>query len=181
MPSAAQLTPTSSTAMPQIKPITHDGIGAALQKANRYRLLNDSLAAESICLDILAVDAENADAIVTWILAITDQFGSGDGEALKRATAAVARLKDEYRRTYYNGIIAERWAKALLHRDVPRAAEMAHEWVEKAMAWYERAEEMRPAGNDEAILRYNTCVRLLQRHPEVQAREERESLEPTLE
>jgi len=32
------------------------------------------------------------------------------------------------------------------------------------MRWYERAEGMRPSGNDEAILRWNTCARLLGRH-----------------
>ena len=64
--------------MPSIKPITLDGIPAALQKAHRYRLLNDSLAAESICLDILAIDSGNVEAIVTWVLAITDQFAEGD-------------------------------------------------------------------------------------------------------
>jgi hypothetical protein len=31
------------------------------------------------------------------------------------------------------------------------------------MGHYERAEGMRPAGNDEAILRWNTCLRLMQR------------------
>jgi len=41
----------------QLKPITHEGIPAALQKAERYRLLNDSSAAESICLDVLEIDA----------------------------------------------------------------------------------------------------------------------------
>jgi len=42
-----------------LKPITHQGIPAALEKAERYRLLNDSAAAESICLDVLDVDPKN--------------------------------------------------------------------------------------------------------------------------
>jgi hypothetical protein len=29
------------------------------------------------------------------------------------------------------------------------------------MAWYEKAEAIRPAGNDDAILRWNTCARLI--------------------
>ncbi len=167
--------------MPSIKPITRDGIPAALQKAHRYRLLNDSLAAESICLDILAIDAGNVEAIVTWVLAITDQFAQGDAEDLKRAGSAVSQLLDPYRNAYYQGIIAERWAKSILHRGLPRADEMAHEWVDKALSWYARAEGIRPAGNDESILRWNTCVRLLERHPGVKPRDERESYEPTLE
>lgn len=167
--------------MPSIKPITRDGIPAALQKANRYRLLNDSLAAESICLDVLAIDPPNAEAIVTWVLAITDQFPGGNAEDLKRAGDAVARLADAYRNAYYHGIIAERWAKAILQRGLPRAEEMAHEWVEKALGWYGNAETMRPAGNDEAILRWNACVRLLERHPGMKRREEAETYEPSLE
>jgi hypothetical protein len=167
--------------MPSIKPITRDGIPAALQKAHRYRLLNDSLAAESICLDVLAIDAPNAEAIVTWVLAITDQFAGGTAEDLKRAEGAVARLVDPYRNAYYHGIIAERWAKAILQRGLPRADEMALEWVNKALGWYERAEALRPAGNDEAILRWNTCVRLLERHPGMKPRDEVETYEPTLE
>ena len=38
---------------------------------------------------------------------------------------------------------------------------MAAEWLREAMQWYERAEAMRPPGNEEAILRWNTCARLL--------------------
>ena len=167
--------------MPEIKPITRDGVPAALQKAHRYRVLNDSLAAESICLDVLAVDPENVDAIVTWILAITDQFPEGHADDLKRAGDAVTRLKDPYRHAYYLGIIAERWAKAILHHGPPRAEEMAFDWVETALGWYEKAEAMRPAGNDEAILRWNTCVRMLERHPGMKPRHEVETPELTLE
>jgi hypothetical protein len=35
------------------------------------------------------------------------------------------------------------------------------------MSWYEKAEAQRPAGNDEAILRWNTCARLLAGNPEL--------------
>jgi hypothetical protein len=31
------------------------------------------------------------------------------------------------------------------------------------MTWYERAEAMRPPGNDDAILRWNACARLIMR------------------
>ena len=43
-------------------------------------------------------------------------------------------------------------------------ADVAAEWFHEAMTWYERAEAMRPQGNDESILRWITCVRLLGRH-----------------
>lgn len=166
--------------MHDLKPITRAGVPAALQKANRYRLLNDSPAAESICLDILAVDPSNAEALVTRVLAITDQFPGAPGEALARAQAAAEGLKDPYAYAYYHGIVCERWAKATLHRDVPDAGALAHEWVMKALEWYQRAESLRPEGNDDAILRWNTCVRLLHRHPTLRPREA-EAYEPAFE
>jgi hypothetical protein len=147
-----------------LKPITHEGIPAALQKAERYRLLNDSSAAESICLDILEIEPENQSALVTLLLSITDQFVEELSDGVHRARDVLPRLKDEYKRAYYAGIICERRAKAHLHRSALGAADVAIEWFHEAMTWYERAEAVRPAGNDEAILRWNTCVRMLGRH-----------------
>ena len=151
--------------MTQLKPISIAGVPAALQKAERYRLLNDSPAAESICLDILAVDAKNQSAIITLVLAITDQFeGADSADALRRAQELLPRIDDPYKRAYYEGIVFERRAKAQLHRVLPGAAAMAADWYHRAMDCYERAEKLRPAGNDEAILRWNTCVRMLGKH-----------------
>jgi hypothetical protein len=147
-----------------LKPITREGIPAALQKAERYRLLNDSTAAESICLDILQVEPENQQALVMLLLSVTDQFGDDPGDAVARARAVLPRLADEYKRCYYSGIISERKAKAILRRAGLGTADVAHDWFRDAMRWYERAEAMRPRGNDEAILRWNTCARMLDRH-----------------
>lgn len=148
----------------QLKPITKEGIPAALQKAERYRLLNDSSAAESICLDILQVEPENQGALVTLLLSISDQFAEELADGVHRAREVLPRLTDDYKRAYYAGIICERRAKALLHRSALGAADVAIEWFREAMSWYERAEALRPTGNDESILRWNTCVRLLGRH-----------------
>ena len=147
-----------------LKPITRDGIPAALQKAERYRLLNDSSAAESICLDVLEIDPANQEALIALLLSITDQFGEEMSDGVHRAREVLPRIKDEYERTYYAGIICERRARAQLHRGALGSAEVAAEWFREAMAWYEKAEGMRPHGNDEAILRWNTCVRMLSRH-----------------
>ncbi len=165
---------------PAIKPITRAGIAAALLKAHRYRVLNDSVAAESICLDVLAVDPDNVEALAMHVLAITDQFATGRAEDRVRAGTAVARLTDPYKNAYYNGVIAERWAKAVLHRGSPQAADIAYEWLDKAMTWYAKAEQLRAPGNDEAILRWNTCVRVLTRDPHLRPREA-EAWEPSLE
>ena len=151
----------------QLKPITHEGIPAALQKAERYRLLNESSAAESICLDVLEIDPANQEALVSLLLAITDQFGDELSDGLHRARAVLPRLTDEYERVYYSGIVCERRARALLHRGALGASEVAAEWFHQAMTWYEKAEAMRPSGNDEAILRWNTCVRMLEQHEHV--------------
>lgn len=147
------------------KPITKDGIPAALQKAERYRVINDPTSAESICLDVLAVSPENQQALVTLLLAITDQLGEAPAEAVRRVQQVLPRLRDEYKRTYYAGIICERRAKAQLRSGTPRSEEMAYHWLREAMGWYEKAESQRPAGNDEAILRWNTCGRLLAGNP----------------
>lgn len=151
----------------ELKPITREGIPAALQKAERYRLLNDSSAAESICLDVLEIDRDNQEAIVSLLLAITDQFTEEMGEGVRRAREILPRINDEYERTYYAGIICERRARAQLHRGTLGSAEVASEGFREAMSWYEKAEPMRPKGNDEAILRWNTCVRMLGRHERV--------------
>jgi tetratricopeptide (TPR) repeat protein len=147
-----------------LKPITREGIPAALQKAERYRLLNDSSAAESICLDVLEIDPTNQEALVSLLLAITDQFRHGQPEGVSRAREVLPRLTDEYERVYYAGIICERRARAHLDRDALGSAEVAAELFRDAMRWYEKAEIIRPGGNDEAILRWNTCVRMLERH-----------------
>ena len=43
----------------QLKSLSMEGITAALDKAERYRLLNEPREAESICLDVLEIDPEN--------------------------------------------------------------------------------------------------------------------------
>jgi hypothetical protein len=162
----------------QLKPITREGVPTAIQKAERYRLLNDSAAAESICLDVLQVEPENQQAVVMLLLSITDQFATEEGDSVKRARDVLPRLQDDYKRAYYAGIIAERKANALLQRGSMGSDAVAHDWLRDAMRFYEKAEATRPAGNDEAILRWNTCARRLTKlNP---ARSTREEMEPVL-
>ena len=151
------------------KPISAESVPAALEKAHRYRLLNEPSAAESICLDVLAVDAENQHALETLLLAVTDQFEHEHGAGVRRARELVPRFDDEYRRQYYAGIVCERAATAQLHRlaraTAHGAAQSAFALFREAMDHFERAEALRPGGNDEAILRWNTCARILSRNP----------------
>ena len=150
--------------MPELKPITAAGVPTALQKAERYRLLNDSSAAESICLDILEADPANQAALVMLLLSITDQLRGDLSDGVRRAREVLPRLTNEYKRAYYAGIICERRAKAQLQGTTPGSADVAADWLHQAMAHFEEAERLRPEGNDEAILRWNTCVRMLARH-----------------
>jgi hypothetical protein len=163
-----------------IKRISPSGVPAALQKAERYRLLNDSSAAESICRDIIEVEPENQHALVVLLLAITDQFHDALGDGVRRAREVLPQLKDEYKRAYYAGIICERRAKVQRWQSIPGSGSMAYESFVEAMTWYEKAESMRPEGNDEAILRWNTCARVLDADPHLRPRPV-EQYEPVLE
>ena len=155
-----------------LKPISADSVPKALSKAERYRVINDPVSAESICLDVLIVDPKNQQAWITLLLAITDQFADAPVAGAQRAREVLPHLDDEYKRTYYAGIICERGAKAMLKSRVPGPAEMAYHWLREAMDWYGKAEAQRPAGNDESILRWNTCARLLERNPHLEPRSE---------
>jgi hypothetical protein len=151
-----------------LKPLSKDAIPAALAKAERYRLLNEPGEAESICLDVLQIDAANQDALVIMILALTDQFPEESSKTAGRASDLVGRLTDEYDRAYYAGIIRERRAKAVLHHQRYGAVVTAIDWLKEAMDCFERAERIRPAHNDDAVLRWNTCARLLMTLPEIE-------------
>ena len=43
-------------------------------------------------------------------------------------------------------------------------APFAFEAFQDAMAWFERADAIRPVDDDEAVLRWNACVRTIRRH-----------------
>lgn len=147
--------------MLQLKKISAESIPEALEKAERYRLLNEPRLAESICLDILDADPKNNKAVVIMLLAITDEFSLPSPADVNEAKRLLSRLPDEYDRNYYGGIICERKGKSLLGKNIPDGSFIAYEWLSDAMDYYEKAEAVRPAGNDDAILRWNTCVRLI--------------------
>ena len=144
-----------------LRSISRAAIPNALKKAEHYRLLNDAEQAESICRDILAVEADHEQALVVLILAITDQFGRSGGPAVQTALDLVGRLEDEYRRHYYEGLIWERDARAAL--DKPMGSSFAYDGFRAAMDCYEQASALRPSDDDEAILRWNACVRTIER------------------
>ena len=147
--------------MYELKPISRESIQRALQKAERYRLLNQSWAAESICLDILAIDPDNQQVLVTLVLALTDLHSGVAAAGVKKAKEYLSRITDDYQRDYYSGMVAERRGQALLAQGGMGSGGMAYDALREAMEWYEKAEKKRPAGNDDALLRWNTCARVL--------------------
>jgi hypothetical protein len=144
-----------------LKPISREAIPAALEKARHYRLLNQPVQAESICLDVLAVDDAHEEALIVLILALSDQFPRAIQPAFDRASALLSRLTGDYRRWYYEGILCERRGKAHFRSGNPMSGTMAHEWLETAMSLFARAERVRPAGDDDAVLRWNSCARMM--------------------
>jgi len=157
--------------MLQLKKISKESVPSALEKAERYRLLNEPSLTESICTDILEIDPKNSKATVTLLLAITDQFGSTASDDINRARQLAETLEDEYQRQYYSGLICERKGKSILHKGIPDGEFIAYEWFRDAMDFYETAETVRPTGNDDALLRWNTCARLIGKH-QLKARKE---------
>ena len=147
----------------ELRPLSAAAIPGSLAKAERYRLLNEPGQAESICLDVLAVEPDHQEALTSLILAITDQFrDDGTAAHVGRAEQLLPRLRDAYTQAYFGAIINERRARAAL--DAGRAS-MAYEWLLAALHGFDRAIGLRPSGNDDAVLRWNACVRAIEGLP----------------
>ncbi len=143
----------------KLKTITKRGVAEAISKVELYRYLNEPEEAESICRDILVVDPQNQLAIRLLGLTLTDQFTGGEDDRYAEALKIFQSLTDRYEQLYYTGIAHERRAKAQLRR-----GQLPHTLVvlfEEAMRCFAQAEKARPPENDDAILRWNRCVRLL--------------------
>jgi len=158
-----------------LKPISHDAVPEALEKAQRYRLLNEPAQAESICQDVLAVEPANQQALIILLLAVTDQFGHGG--SLPRARDVLKRIEGQYEKAYYAGIVFERTARSQMRQGSPNSAFTAYDSFRRAMESYEEAEAARPTGNDDAILRWNSCARTLMQNQTLRPRPD-EAYEP---
>jgi hypothetical protein len=160
--------------MADYKRITADAIPRALAKAERYRLLNEPEEAESICEDILHIDSDNQQALVMMTLALTDSFQKNVARVHQRAHSILSRLRDPYEHAYYEGIISERWAKA--QYDPQRHNPFVYNGLREAMSFYEQAQALSPAGNDDAVLRLNACVRFIENNQIVKPSSEEQEL-----
>lgn len=167
--------------MHELKPLSPEAIPAAMKKAERYRLLNHPVEAESICRDVLAADPDHLEARVHLVLALTDQFHRHEKGLFAAARDAVAQLPEGYEREYYSGILYERWGKAHFRRRAPGSGPQAHDWLSQAMECFERAEALAPEGNDDPVLRWNACARFVDRHREIAPQQQEAWSEPFLE
>jgi hypothetical protein len=165
--------------MYQLKKLSVESIPMALQMAERYRLLHEAYEAESICLDILEAAPGNQQALITLLLAYTDNFKKSLFPGFTKAEELLPRLSGGHCRLYYQGIIYERRAKAHLDQGSPKCGEIAHDWFKKAMASYEKALATCSPGNEDATLRWNTCARILNENPHIQAAEVTREVEIT--
>jgi hypothetical protein len=144
----------------ELKRILPSGVDAALQKADKYRELNQPAEAASICRDVLVADPDHQLALRVLGLALTDQFGPSSDARFAEAQQVFGRLRDPYERAFYGGLACERQAKAQLGRWLPMHA--VQPLFDEALGRYAEAETLRAPGNDDAILRWNSCVRAVQ-------------------
>src|SRR5258707_11190598 len=106
-----------------LKHISVESIPEALAKVERYRLLNEPSHAESICLDILTIVPAQQQALISLLLARTDQFVSEMTVAKSRDV--LPQIKSDYERAYYADIISDRSAHAHPHHCEPGRASVA--------------------------------------------------------
>jgi hypothetical protein len=159
----------------ELKPISVQSIPEALAKVERYRLLDEPSLAESICLDVLAIVPDHQQALISLLLARTDQFLLNVDT--KSAHEALARIEGDYEQAYYAGIIWERLGNARIRQGGPGAGASAYHALREAMGHYEIAMNFASPGNDDAILRWNTCARVIMHNPDIQPSPEREPTE----
>ena len=146
-----------------IKTISKSGIPEALAKAELYSYLNEPEEAESICRDILAAEPKHMLGLRTLGLAITDQFTGETTDRYGEVESVFQQLADAYERAYYMGLLYERRVKAQLRAG--RAPHTLLPLLERALQCFADAEKIRPKGNDDAILRWNRCVRMVEAVP----------------
>ena len=154
--------------------IDKDSIEDVLERAKQYRSLLQPDMAISICMDIFAVDKNNQEALVIYILALTDQLSQSESKVhQKKITDSIKRLDSKFLQHYYSGIFFARQARSLLKHSMSRS--FAYEAFIEAIAEFEIAEKMAPEHCADPILRYNSCIRTIKKE-NLQPRQEFDEL-----
>ena len=118
----------------ELKSISVQSIPEALAKVERYRLLNEPVLAESICLDILAIVPDHQQALISLLLARTDQFHSNVQP--KGAQEVLARIQGRLR------------ASLLRRRHLGASGKCPHS---SGRSWGSHVRISRSAGCDESL------------------------------
>lgn len=155
----------------ELKSLNIASIDRSLDKAEHYRLLNEPGVAESICRDVLSVDGRNQRATIYLILAISDQFNLPSKAGIKQALELADGIDDEYQRLYFTGLVHERQANAKLAQNYPGCQFDAYDLLREAMERFEKAERLETKENDDAVLRWNRCARIIMEQ-KLEARQE---------
>src|SRR5215475_2322726 len=129
----------------ELKTISVESIPEALAKVERYRLLNEPVLAESICLDILAIAPDHQQALISLLLARTDQLQLQ--VPAKAAQEVLAQIKGDYEQAYYAGLIWERVGHERIREGGTGGGASAYHALREAMVHYERAIGLASPGN----------------------------------
>lgn len=156
----------------ELKRLSPDALEAAHARGRHYRHLNQPYLAESIYRDILEVAPDDEGARIGLIMALCDAFQSETAHPVTEVVRMAHELEDDYARAYYSGLVCERKAEAHLVKGGPMSGALAYDWLCRAMEHYTDAEPLRPEGNDDALLRWNTCARILNKRSDVKPRPE---------
>ena len=154
-----------------LKSLSPKAIPGALGLASDSRQGGQSQTCESICLDVLQAEPGNQEALRLLVLSHADRFDAESTEHEMAARDAQSRLTGEYDRAFYDAYILHRSAQVAIASGSPSSARVVYALLARAMASYEDAERSRPEGNDDAILLWNACQRLMQATPHASLRE----------
>ncbi len=137
-------------------------IDQAIEKAKQYRSLLEPEIAESICLDVLNIDPDNQSVLIIYILALLDQISRAETQSqIKTIERTIEKLSSQYQRYYYTGLLNERRARHLITQAMSHS--FAYEYFAEALNYYQQAIDRCPEKNDEAILRWNSCIRTIEK------------------
>jgi hypothetical protein len=152
----------------KLKTINKETIPSAIEMAKQYRMLSEPEVAQSICQDVLTIDPDNQEALITLLLALTDNISViGKNSGFDQAKEVVQKLSSDYCKAYYSGIIYERKAKYHLKQEGLGSGAVAYGWFRDAMKAFGTALTSCDPDNQDAILRWNSCARFINSHPEV--------------
>ncbi|NQZ54398.1 MAG: hypothetical protein HRT93_09130 [Piscirickettsiaceae bacterium] len=137
-------------------------VAQAIEKAKQYRSLLEPDIAESICLDVLNIDPDNQEVLIIYILALLDQISRSEKQTqIKTIERTIEKLTSQYQRYYYAGLLNERRARHLITQAMSHS--FAYDYFIEALNFYQQAVDKCPEQNDEAILRWNSCIRTIEK------------------